>query len=52
MTPEYRGRRNAAGLLLMPASRHLVSHCDKEIRLRRKILYGHNTGALPLSPTA
>lgn len=34
---EYWGRRNTAGLLLMPASRHLVTHWNEGIRVRKNL---------------
>ncbi len=33
---EYWGRRTVAGLLLMPASRHLVTHWNEGIKVRKK----------------
>jgi hypothetical protein len=33
---DYWGKRNVAGLLLMPASRHLIVHLNEALRLKRR----------------
>jgi RimJ/RimL family protein N-acetyltransferase len=33
---DYWGRRNVAGLLLMPASRHLIIHLNEALKLKRR----------------